>query len=177
MGARQVSKLQYRFCPLCTAPLDARQHGGATRMVCLQNDCHFVQWGNPVPVVAALVEYQDRILLARNVAWPEHFYALITGFLEREESPHEGAIRELKEETNLDAVHSELIGVYPFPMKNEIIIAYHVKAQGEIVLSEELADYKLVEPAKLRPWRMGTGLAMADWMIARQLDVNWIDLK
>jgi NAD+ diphosphatase len=48
---------------------------------------------------------------------------------------------------------------------------------GNINLSEELADYKLVEPAELRPWRMGTGLAMADWLSARQLPVNWIELK
>lgn len=170
-----MSKTVFKYCPMCATPLHEVQHTGRMRMVCDQ--CGFVQWGNPVPVVAALVEYQGKILLARNVAWPAHFYALITGFLERDETPESGAIRELKEETNLDAVHSELIGVYPFPMKNEVIMAYYVKAEGRVQLSEELADYKLVDPAQLRPWRMGTGLAMADWLLARQLPVNWIELK
>lgn len=144
-------------------------------MACEAAGCGFVQWGNPVPVVAALVEYQGKILLARNVAWPPQFYALITGFLEKNETPLEGAIRELKEETNLDAVQSSLIGVYPFARKNEVIMAYHIQAEGEVTLSEELVDYKLVEPARLRPWRMGTGLAMADWMQARGLPFEWLE--
>ncbi|HEY1058017.1 MAG TPA: NUDIX domain-containing protein [Limnobacter sp.] len=170
-----MSTLQYRYCPQCAQPLAQRDHGGAQRMVCTAEPCGFVQWGNPVPVVAALVEYQGKILLARNAAWPAEFYALITGFLERNESPEEGVARELKEETNLDAVETSLIGVYPFQRKNEVIMAYHVKAEGEVSLSEELVAYKLIEPAKLRPWRMGTGLAMAHWMQARGLDVQWLE--
>lgn len=170
-----MSKAVYQYCPMCATKLHQMQHSGQSRMAC--GACGFVQWGNPVPVVAALVEYEGKVLLARNVAWPAHFYALITGFLERNETPEQGAIRELKEETNLDAVESSLIGVYPFPMKNEVIICYHIKAVGQVSLSEELADYKLVEPSELRPWRMGTGLAMADWLSARQLPVNWIELK
>ena len=136
-----MSKAIYQYCPMCATKLHELQHSGQSRMAC--GACGFVQWGNPVPVVAALVEYEDKVLLARNVAWPAHFYALITGFLERDETPEQGAIRELKEETNLDAVESSLIGVYPFPMKNEVIICYHIKAVGQINLSEELADYKL----------------------------------
>jgi NAD+ diphosphatase len=170
-----MSKAMYRFCPQCASPLGVRHLGDAPRMACEVPQCGFVQWGNPVPVVAALVEYEGKILLARNAAWPENFYALITGFLERNETPLEGAVRELKEETSLDAIESSLIGVYPFPQKNEVIMAYHVKAEGQVSLSEELVDYKLIEPAKLRPWRMGTGLAMADWMRARDLEVNWLD--
>ncbi|WP_334118172.1 NUDIX domain-containing protein [Limnobacter sp.] len=169
-----MSKAVYQYCPMCATKLHELQHSGQPRMAC--GACGFMQWGNPVPVVAALVEYEDKVLLARNVAWPAHFYALITGFLERNETPEQGAIRELKEETNLDALESSLIGVYPFPMKNEVIICYHIKATGQVSLSEELADYKLVAPAELRPWRMGTGLAMADWLEARQLPVNWIEL-
>lgn len=169
-----MSKAVYQYCPMCATKLHELQHSGQSRMAC--GACDFVQWGNPVPVVAALVEYEGKVLLARNVAWPEHFYALITGFLERNETPEQGAIRELKEETNLDAVESSLIGVYPFPMKNEVIICYQIKATGKVSLSEELADYKLIAPAELRPWRMGTGLAMADWLEERQLPVNWIEL-
>lgn len=126
--------------------------------------------------MAALVELDGRILLARNAAWPEKMFALITGFMERGETPEQGVARELKEETNLEALEVDLIGVYEFTRKNELIIAYHVKASGEIKLSEELADYRLVAPEKLRPWRAGTGYAMADWMRARGLPVEFIEL-
>ena len=102
-------------------------------------------------------------------------FALITGFIERGETPEEGVARELKEETNLDADEIRLIGVYEFIRKNEVILAYHVKASGEIRLSPELVEYRLVAPEKLRPWRAGTGYAMADWMRARGLPVEFLD--
>ena len=164
----------YRFCPRCATPLELRALDGRERQLCPA--CGFTHWNNPTPVVAALLQLGEEILLARNAAWPPRMFALITGFLERDESPEEGVAREVKEETNLDADRIELIGVYPFARKNELIIAYHVQASGEVRLSEELADYRLVEPARLRPWRMGTGLAMADWMRRRGLEVEFMDL-
>jgi NAD+ diphosphatase len=165
-----------RFCPVCAASLIERAdagEGGKVRLAC--PDGHWTHWDNPLPVLAALVELDGRILLARNAAWPEKAFALITGFMERGETPEQGVARELKEETSLDADDIMLIGVYEFIRKNELIIAYHVKASGQIRLSEELVDYRLIAPEKLRPWRAGTGYAMADWMRARGLPVEFID--
>ena len=53
-----------------------------------------------VPVLAALVELEGRILLARNAAWPGRRFALITGFMEAGETPRDGIMREVKEEMN-----------------------------------------------------------------------------
>ena len=164
----------HRFCPHCANPLTMQQASGRERAAC--SACAYVHWDNPLPVLAALVEVEGRILLARNAAWPEKMFALITGFMERGETPEAGVARELKEETNLDADRVTLIGVYEFTQKNEVIIAYHIEASGTIELSEELVDYRLVAPEKLRPWSMGTGLAMADWMRARGLPVEFIEL-
>jgi NADH pyrophosphatase NudC (nudix superfamily) len=169
--------ISYRYCPMCAAPLITRAdagEAGKVRLAC--PDGHWTHWDNPLPVLAAVVEIDGRILLARNAAWPEKMFALITGFMERGETPEQGVARELKEETNLDATEIALIGVYEFMRKNEVIIAYHVKASGEIRLSPELVDYRLVAPEKLRPWRAGTGYAVADWMRARGLSVEFIDL-
>ncbi len=163
----------HRFCPMCGIPLEVRESAGRMRPVCPRGD--YVQWNNPLPVLAALVEYEGRILLARNAAWPEGRFALVTGFLEEGETPEEGIGRELKEETDLDVDRLALIGVYEFIRKNELIIAYHVEASGTIRLNEELAEVRLVAPHRLRPWRAGTGYAMADWMRARDLPVEFID--
>jgi NADH pyrophosphatase NudC (nudix superfamily) len=165
---------EWRFCPRCATPLEARVSGGRSRPACPR--CDFVHWGNPLPVLAALVEYQGRILLARNAAWTHGMFALITGFLEADETPEAGMARELKEETDLDVDRMTLIGVYEFMRKNELIIAYHVEASGTITLNEELAEFRLVAPERLRPWRTGTGYAMADWMRARGLPVEFIDM-
>lgn len=165
---------EFKFCPICAAVLIPRQdaqESNKIRLAC--PDGHWTHWDNPLPVLAALVEVEGRILLARNAAWPEKTFALITGFMERDETPEQGIARELKEETNLDAEQITLIGVYEFMKKNEVIIAYHVKASGEIRLSEELLEFRLIAPEKLRPWNAGTGHAMADWMRSQGLDPGY----
>ncbi|MBY4898234.1 NUDIX domain-containing protein [Cupriavidus sp. AU9028] len=165
----------YRFCPQCGDELMTLPLSGRERLACAGHDCGFVHWDNPLPVLAAVVEYQDKLLLARNAAWREGMFALVTGFLERDETPEAGVARELKEETNLDAESVALIGVYEFMRKNELIIAYHVKASGTIALSDELAEYRLVAPEKMRIWNAGTGFAVADWLAARGYPVRFFD--
>ena len=169
----------YRFCPHCATPLieraDPAEEGGRLRRACPEQGCGYVHWNNPLPVVAAIVEYEGKILLARNAAWQEGVFALITGFLERGETPEEGIAREVREETSLHAERIELIGVYEFIRKNELIIAYHVVAHGTIALSPELLEYRLVEPPKLRPWRSGTGQALAEFMRRRGLPFEFVE--
>ncbi len=117
-----------------------------------------------MPVVAAIVEHEGDIILGRNVAWPESWYGLITGFLEKQESPEDGILREVEEELGLTGEVDDLVGVYDFHRRNQLIVAYHVRAHGKIELGDELADIKRVEPEKLVPWSFGTGLAVQDWL-------------
>ena len=161
---------EFNFCPHCAGSLSTRDLAGLPRRACSSPGCGYVHWDNPLPVVAALVEYRGQIVLARNHAWPEKTFGLITGFLERDETPEQGVAREVKEEIALDVAGADsvrLIGVYPFTRKNELILAYHILAEGEIVLNEELAEFRLIAPEKLRPWEFGTGLAVADWLRSR----------
>ena len=168
---------EFCFCPACAAPLALQSRmedgGEKARMRCTA--CDYTHWNNPTPVLAAVIEYQGKILLARNAAWSGEKFALITGFMEAAETPRGGIEREIKEETNLDADSIALICVYEFIRKNELIIAYHVRASGQLQLSPELVEVRLVAPEKLKPWRAGTGYAMADWMRARGLQVEFID--
>lgn len=155
---------EFKFCPRCAAPLVGREHHGKPRRLCEAEGCGFVHWGNPTPVVAAIIEHEGQMLLARGKNWPEKMYALVTGFLEAAESPEQGVLREVKEEVGLDGAVVELVGVYPFELRNELIIAYYVKTTGAVTLNEELAAYKLIPKEKLRAWPMGTGLAVQAWI-------------
>lgn len=157
----------FRYCPECGAQLTTRNEGGLPRPACSTADCGFVLWDNPVTVVAALVEFDGRILLARNVAWPEKQFGLIAGYLERDETPESAVVRELGEELGLQAESVALIGHYAFSGKNQLIIAYFIRAIGEIRLNEELAEYRLIEPDKLKAWEFGTGPAVRDWLARR----------
>ena len=101
--------------------------------------------------------------MARNAAWPSGRFALITGFMEAGEDPQEGIRREIFEETHLEANTLSLVGVYEFIKKNQLIIAYHAKADGQIKLSPELLEYRLYNPQDIVCWPAGTGYAVADW--------------
>jgi NADH pyrophosphatase NudC (nudix superfamily) len=160
----------YRFCPRCGTPLVPAPAGDGMRAACPDAACGFVYWDNPVPVVAALVEVEGRVVLARNVAWPEKVFGLVTGYLERDEAPAAAVCREVAEELGVTATRADLIGLYPFPAKNQLLIAYHVVADGQIRLNEELAEYRLIDPGRLKPWDYGTGFAVRDWLLARAAD-------
>ncbi len=157
---------EWEFCPRCGDRLEALEVAGRQRLSC-RSSCGFVHWDNPAPVLAALVEYQGYIVLARNQAWAPGAFGLITGFLERNEEPAHGVAREVKEELGLDTTAVSLIGVYPFTRKHEVILAYQVTGHGEIILNEELAEYRLIAPDKLKAWNFGTGLAVRDWLTRR----------
>lgn len=158
---------QMRYCPTCRSDLVAREEDGRTRLACSSEDCDYVFYDNPVPVVAALLEHGQTVLLVRNKGWPEKWYGLVSGFLEKGESPEDGVLREVKEEVGLRGEIVSFIGAYPFSEMNQIILAYHVRAHGEIVVGEEIAGVKAVPPDKLRPWPLGTGQAVRDWLAAR----------
>jgi NAD+ diphosphatase len=170
----------YRYCPLCAgplAPIELDEDGGLKlRLRCAA--CGFTHWNNPTPVLAAVVECSDRggqLLLARNAAWPGRRFALITGFMEAGESPEAGIAREVGEETALSVEAPSLIGVYDFQRMNQIIIAYHVIARGEVRLSPELAEYRLFTPQDVKCWPAGTGHALADWLKSRGHQPQFID--
>lgn len=159
--------IQYKFCPQCKANMTAAVIENEPRHACSSEACDFVQYENPTPVVAAIVEHEGDIILAHNVMWEQRFFGVITGFLEKHETPEPAMIREVKEELNLDAHSPTLIGHYQFEPMNQIIIAYHVHATGNIKLGDELDEYKRIPPDKLKGWPMGAGKAVLDWVAQR----------
>jgi NADH pyrophosphatase NudC (nudix superfamily) len=94
-------------------------------------------------------------------------FGLVTGFLERGETPDEGVLREVEEELGLVGEIADFIGYYAFFQMNQLLLAFHVKATGEIALGDELEEIRRIPPEKLRPWRFGTGYAVMDWLKRR----------
>ncbi|MBV5295533.1 MAG: NUDIX hydrolase [Curvibacter lanceolatus] len=167
----------FRFCPQCATSLEwvsrAEDGGDKLRLRCMA--CDWTHWNNPTPVLAAIIEYRGQVLLARNAAWSGRMFALITGFMEAGETPEEGIAREIKEETNLDVLSLDLVGVADFQRMNQVIITYHAVAEGEISLSPELVEYKLLDPQDVMCWPAGTGLALAQWLRGRGIEPRFIE--
>lgn len=160
---------EYKYCPQCAKELIQAEHGGKMRNACPDKSCGFVHWDNPVPVVCAIVERDGHLILVQSIGWNKSWYALVTGFLEKDETPDDAVLREVKEETGLDAEIGSFIGMYEFFRRNQLLLVYHVVAKaGEIVLDEtELADYKVVPIEKVQPWPAGTGIGLRDWLRTR----------
>jgi NADH pyrophosphatase NudC (nudix superfamily) len=159
--------MQLKYCPLCGSDLVAVEIDGKPREKCSSEKCDFTFWNNPIPVVAAIVELGDDVILVRNKDWPEKMFGLVTGFLEEGETVEDAIIREVNEELGLQARIQSFIGCYSFFQMNQLILAFHVKADGKIVLGEELIEFKAVPPDRLRPWKFGTGYAVSDWLKKR----------
>ena len=175
-----MTEESFHYCPRCATPLQplaAAEDGGLkTRLRCPA--CGWTHWNNPTPVLAAVIELTDRdgaVLLARNAAWQGRMFGLITGFMEAGETPEQGIAREVAEETSLAVSALKLIGVYDFQRMNQVIVAYHAQAAGEITLSPELAEYKLFRPEAVRCWPAGTGRALADWLRSRGIEPQWME--
>jgi NAD+ diphosphatase len=172
-----VDPVTWKYCPICAgalAPLTQLEDGGLReRLRCAA--CGWTHWNNPTPVLAAVIEYRGQVLLARNAAWAGRMFALITGFMEAGESPQEGIRREVKEETALEVTELNLIGVYDFQRMNQVIIAFHAKAEGEVSLSPELAEWRLYDFDAVRCWPAGTGQALADWLRSRGVEPRYLE--
>lgn len=162
--------MSYQFCPKCKSDLIENEE---RYIACSIHSCDFVHYENPTPVVAAIVEFgENQVVLAHNKLWPPRWFGLITGFLEKHEHPDECVIREVKEELGLDGEIGEFVGHYSFKRMNQIIIAYHIKASGEIQLNDELDEYKIVPFDKVKTWPAGTGKALKDFLEGRGFEVE-----
>ena len=159
--------MSFSYCPQCATKLEPWTDpvGEVARAAC--PDCDWVHYDNPTPVVAGIVQMGEDVILVRNVGWPDTWFGLVSGFLEKDETPADGIVREVAEELGVGSQVVELIGVYPFSQMNQVIIAYHLTASGELVLGDELEEFKRVPVDQLKPWPFGTGAAVKDWLEAR----------
>src|SRR2546428_6987677 len=86
-GSRVPARM--KFCPSCASPLSPRELEGHTRLVCSSETCGYVFYDNPAPVVAALIEHGETVLLVRNKGWPEKGYGLSPGSRVKGPPPHQ----------------------------------------------------------------------------------------
>jgi NAD+ diphosphatase len=138
-----------KYCPLCASELVRKLVDSVDRLVCGAAGCSFVHWNNPIPVVAALVESARGFVLARNAKWPAGMFSMITGFLERGETPEEAVTRETREELGLEARGLAFIGHYSFIDGNQLLLAFLVRAEGTARPGHEIAELALLSREEL----------------------------
>ena len=163
---------KHKYCPICATPLTKQSINGENRRACTKTSCNYVEWNNPTPVLAAIAQAGNNVVLVRAIGWPKDWFGLVTGFHESGETAEDGVVREVKEELGLDCQVESLVGVYSFFQLNQVIIAYHVLLdEGDITLdATELTDYKKIPIEELQPWPSGTGKAVQDWLKTKGIE-------
>ena len=82
-------------------------------------------------------------------------FSLVTGYLERGETPEEAAVREVKEELGLNGKVQDFIGCYSFTEKYQVILAHSVAATGELTTGSEITEVRLLSRDELKRWQFG----------------------
>lgn len=102
----------YKYCPLCGTVLETAAIENRIRKQC--PSCLWIQYENPLPVTVAYTEnLSGSLLVVRRAHEPAYNeWALPGGFIEAGETPQEGCLRELLEETSLNGTIDRLIGAY-----------------------------------------------------------------
>jgi 8-oxo-dGTP diphosphatase len=100
-----------RFCVSCGAKLVRRKVEKRLREVCPK--CGHISFVNAKPAVGLLVERDGMVLFVRRERAPfKGYWDIPGGFLEADEAPEKGALREAREETGLRMKLDSLLGVY-----------------------------------------------------------------
>jgi 8-oxo-dGTP diphosphatase len=100
-----------QYCSQCGHTTEVREVGGRKREVC--SDCGMIFYRNPLPVAATIVLNHDRkVLLVKRKHEPlKGLWCLPMGFAELDETIAQACLRELMEETGLQARINRLIAV------------------------------------------------------------------
>jgi 8-oxo-dGTP diphosphatase len=122
----------YRYCPRCGAEMIDKKIDHKKRKVCPV--CEFVFYHNPVPAAGVVIQKENKILLVKRKYEPyKGDWCLPAGFMEYDESPERCAIRETKEEINLDVELDGLFGVYSGkddPRTHAVLVMYWANVKG-----------------------------------------------
>ena len=145
--------IEYRFCPRCGGDLEKRivKAMEPKRLVC--QNCSFIFYQDPKVVAGTIFTVRGGIvLLKRGVEPAMGKWVFPGGYVDRGESVDDAAIRETKEECQLDVELSSLLNVYSYPGSPNIIVVYAAEVVGgELTAADESVEAGSFLPSDI-PW-------------------------
>jgi ADP-ribose pyrophosphatase YjhB (NUDIX family) len=161
------------YCSRCGSPLTHGPVANETRDRLACRNCGFIAYLNPRLVVSTLPVTSDgRLVLIRRGIEPGYgAWAQPGGFLEIDETAHEGAVRETLEETGYIVDPDEVIGVYTRPLAAIVVLVWEARVVGgEPTTSAESLEVRSFAPTEI-PWPdlafQTTTWAIRDWIRLR----------
>ena len=144
----------YRFCPVCGGRLETKlvKHGDPARPVCAA--CGHIIYLDPKVAVGTIIKNSDRrIALVRRAIDPGYGkWVFPGGYVDRGEELLVAAVREAREEANLEIRVDGLVNLYSYAGRTPIIIVYAATlVGGELRADDESLDAAWYETSS-PPW-------------------------
>lgn len=139
-----TQKYNNNFCSNCGGKLIGIDILKASNPTC--DKCNFTYYEDPKVAAVIIVKKQNQILLVKRSIEP-HFgkWSLLSGYVNRGENVESAAIREVKEEVDIDVSITELQGVYSGLSPVVIIVFHATQTSGILSVSNEVSDFKWVK--------------------------------
>jgi ADP-ribose pyrophosphatase YjhB (NUDIX family) len=166
------------YCTRCGAPLRLTQVEDEERERLLCTDCGYIAYVNPRLVVTTIpvTDAGEVVLLRRGIEPGLGNWAQPGGFLEIDETVHEGAVRETLEEIGLVVEPGEIIGLYSRPEAAVVVLAFEARITGgDVRTSPEALEVRAFRPEAI-PWQdiafRTTTWALRDWLRRRHPELH-----
>jgi 8-oxo-dGTP diphosphatase len=130
-----------QYCAACGSPTEERTFEGCLRPVCTA--CGQVVYLDPKLAVAVLIARDGHVLLGKRGpgAREPGKWSFPAGFVERGERVERAAAREAREETGLDVVIGNLVGLYSSEGEAVVLAVYEATfAAGEPRAGDDLVE-------------------------------------
>ncbi len=145
--------IEFRYCPKCGGELDKRivKETEPKRLVC--QSCGFIFYQDPKVVAGTVFTLEGGIvLLKRGVEPALGKWVFPGGYVDRGESVQDAAIRETKEESQLDVRLVGLLNVYSYPRSPNVIVVYTAEViGGTLTAADESLEARIFLASEV-PW-------------------------
>ena len=136
------------FCSNCGEATELAEAGLSRR--CPR--CGASHFPRTDPAVIMLVAHGDRLLLGRRPGWPDGRYSVLAGFVSPGESLEEAVVREVREESGIDAHSPRFVASQPWPFPSSLMLGFEAASDGgePRALDGELEDVRWFTRADVR---------------------------
>lgn len=121
----------HSYCHRCGNRMGEREVNGAVRPVC--DSCGAVVFLDPKLAVVVIVAHEGKILMVKRDIEPMMGrWSFPSGYVDRGEVVEEAAMREVREETNVEVELDRLLGVYSSRGAPVVLVAFAASVQGGV---------------------------------------------